>query len=113
MKKTAFVLTAASFLLAATFAGAAVTEEHVGLYAERGDPQRWRVPADTPRLRYEAEVKGIHASLAESLKECRAPGAGRTACESQARAQFRADMDAARGLLAKDRVSALSPEGPR
>lgn len=112
--KTAALVLATVFTLAAPMAGAAApAEEHVGIYAEKGDPLRWRIPADTPRLRYEAEAKGIHASLAESLKDCRAMGGERPACEAGARAQFRADMEAARGLLASDRLSARAPGSPR
>jgi hypothetical protein len=113
MKNPATALAAASFLLATTITGAFAAEEHVGLYAERGDPLRWRVPADTPRLRYEAEAKGIHASLAESLKECRALAAGRSACDAQAQSQHRADLEAARALLAPARPSSLTKGDPR
>jgi len=114
MNPSALAFAAASLLLAPTLTGAAATtEEHVGIYAERGDPLRWRVPADTPRLKYEAEAKGIRASLAESMKECRALSAGRAACDAQAQAQYRADLEAARGLLATGRLSSLTKGDPR
>ena len=54
--------------------------EHVGVNAERGDPARWYVPADTPQLRYEALVKEALAARGEELKECRAMKADRAAC---------------------------------
>jgi len=79
------------------------TEEHVGINAERGDPARWYVPADTPRLKYETQVKEARAALAEELKECRALKAGRSDCVAQANAQHRRDMDEARSLLLKSR----------
>ncbi len=102
---------AATLALAATLAQAAPTapEEHVGIYAEKGDPARWRVPADTPQRRYDAETKGIRNALADALKDCRAMPADRAACSAEAQAQFSRDMDTARGLLARDRVSSRSP----
>lgn len=112
--KTAALALAATFTFAAPMAGAAATaEEHVGINAEKGDPMRWRIPADTPRLKYEAEAKGIRASLAESLNECRALGAGRPACDAQAQSQYRADLQTARGLLAQDRQATPAPGAPR
>lgn len=78
-------------------------QEHVGINAERGDPVRWSVAADTPQLKYDAEAKGVRAALGEDLKACRALQSDRTGCEAQARAQFRRDMDDARGLLMNSR----------
>lgn len=76
-------------------------EEHVGVNAERGDPARWYVPADTPQLKYETQVKEARAALAEALKECRAMQAGRAECEAQARGQQRRELEDARRLLAQ------------
>lgn len=77
--------------------------EHVGVDAERGDPARWFVPADTPQLKYETQVKEANAALGEALKECRALQAGRSNCMAEAKAQHRRDMEDARSLLAKSR----------
>jgi hypothetical protein len=100
-------LAAASCALVATLAHpfSPSPEEHVGVNAERGDPARWYVPADTPRLKYETQVKEAHAALGEALKECRAARAGR-ACIEEANAQHRRDMDDARGLFAQNRGGA-------
>ena len=73
--------------------------EHVGVNAERGDPARWYVPADTPQRLYETQVKEARAALGEALKECRALQAGRADCVAQARAQQRRDIEDARRLL--------------
>jgi len=92
---------AASCALAATLAypSPPSPEEHVGVDAERGDPARWYVPADTPRLKYETQVKEARAALAEALKECRALRADRATCVAQARAQNRRDLEDARSEL--------------
>jgi hypothetical protein len=92
---------AATCALAATLAHAlpASPEEHVGINLERGEPARWAVPADTPQLKFEAEAKGIRAALAENLKDCRSLPAGRAACEADARAQSRHDLENARVVL--------------
>jgi len=89
---------AASCALAATLAYPAspATEEHVGIDAERGDPALWYVPADTPQLKYETLVKEAGAALGEAMKECRANRASRTSCETEARAQYRRDLEDAR-----------------
>lgn len=73
--------------------------EHVGVNAERGDPARWYVPADTPQRKYDTQVKEARAALGEALKECRALHAGRVDCMAQARAQQRRDLEDARRLL--------------
>src|ERR1700759_2205274 len=92
------VAAAASCALAATVAHPASpsSSEHVGINAERGDPARWYVPADTPQLKYEALVKEARAALGEAMKECRANPASRSSCEAEARAQYRRDLDDAR-----------------
>ena len=94
-------LAAASWTLAATLAYSQPTApaEHVGVNAERGDPARWYVPADTPRLKYETDVKEAGAARAEALKDCRALKADRAACEAEANAQYRRDMEGARLTL--------------
>ena len=91
-------LAGASCALAALFAWSmpASAEEHVGVDAERGDPARWYVPADTPRLKYETRVKEAHAAAAEAVKECRREREGRAACMAEAKAQERSDLDDAR-----------------
>jgi len=91
-------LAAAACALAATFASAAPrdSEEHVGRDAERGDPARWYVPADTPRLKYQTRVKEAHAAAAEAIQECRRERAGRAACVADAKAQERSDLEEAR-----------------
>lgn len=101
-------LVAATCAFAATLAYPAKTspEEHVGVNAERGDPARWYVPADTPRLKYDTQVKEAGAVLGEALKECRALQSGREACMAEARAQHRRDLEDARSLLSQSRVGA-------
>jgi hypothetical protein len=95
--------------LAATLALAAPTApvEHVGINAERGDPARWYVPADTPRLLYQTQVKEAGAALGEQLKECRALQAGRSECIAEANAQHRRDLEDARSLLSRSQGGAV------
>jgi hypothetical protein len=92
---------AACCALAATLAHSlpASTVEHVGINAERGDPARWYIPADTPQRRYETQVQEARAALAEELKECRALQADRAPCVAEAKARHRHDMDEARSSL--------------
>jgi hypothetical protein len=92
---------AVSCALAATLAYPVQTspEEHVGINAERGDPMRWYVPADTPQLKYDTRVKEATAARAEALKDCRALQASRTDCEAQANSLYRRDMQDARLAL--------------
>lgn len=99
---------AATCALATTLAYPAPTSpgEHVGVNAERGDPARWYVPADTPRLKYDTQVKEAGAVLGEALKECRALPSDRKACEAQAGAQHRRDLEDARSLLSQSRGGA-------
>jgi len=80
--------------------------EHVGVNAERGDPARWYVPADTPQLKYDTQVKEAGAVLGEALKECRALQSDRNACVAQAKAQHRRDLEDARSLLSRSRGGA-------
>ena len=91
-------LAAAACALAATFASAAPREsdEHVGRDAERGDPARWYIPADTPRLKYQTRVKEARAAAAEAVRECRREREGRAACIADAKAQERSDLEEAR-----------------
>ena len=77
----------------------AAAEEHVGRDAERGDPVRWSQPADTPQKQHAAAMKEAAAAKAEAMKECRATAA-RASCEAEARRQYDADLQRARGLLA-------------
>ena len=89
-------------VFACAIAVAAVAEEqHVGRNLERGEPQRWNEPADTPRKQYDTAVKEAKAALAEALKECRASATERKTCEKQARDQYRFDLEAARALLGR------------
>lgn len=99
---------AASCALAATLAypSSPPPVEHVGVNAERGDPARWYVPADTPQLKYETQVKEARAALGEALKECRALREDRATCVAQARAEHRRDMEDARSVLAQSRGGA-------
>ena len=89
---------AASCALAMTLAYSAspASEEHVGINAERGDPARWYVPADTPQLKRETLEKEARAALADAMKECRATPANRKSCEAEARAQYQRDVEDAR-----------------
>jgi hypothetical protein len=82
--------------------GAMALEEHVGMNAEKGDPQRWYVPADTPRLRYDAQLKEARAALAEAMKSCAGQAQERKSCEAEARSQFQADAAHARAMLADE-----------
>lgn len=102
-------LAAATCALAATlpYPAAASPVEHVGVNAERGDPARWYVPADTPQLKYETQVKEARAAMGEALKECRALQSGRNTCVAQADAQHRRDMEDARSLLSQSRGGAV------
>jgi hypothetical protein len=97
---------AAACALAATLAYplSPAPTEHVGVNAERGDPSRWYIPADTPQLKYETQVKEANAALGEALKECRAQQEGRSACMAQANAQRRRDVEEARSLLLQARA---------
>ena len=101
---------AATLALATTFAYPVPTSptEHVGINAERGDPARWYVPADTPQLKYETQVKEAHAALGEELKECRALQAGRSDCVAQAQSQLRRDLADARTQLQASRGGAAA-----
>jgi hypothetical protein len=92
---------AVSCALAATLAYPvqASPEEHVGVNAERGDPARWYVPADTAKLKYEVRVKEAGAARAEALKDCRAMQASRVDCEAQANSLYREDLQDARVAL--------------
>ena len=100
---------AAACALAATLAQSAppAPPEQVGVNAERGDPARWYVPADTPRRLYDTQVKEAGAALGEQLKECRALQAGRGDCIAQAQAQHRRDLEDARSLLARSQGGAV------
>jgi hypothetical protein len=90
------VIVIAAFALACAFA--AVAEEPVGKNLEKGEPARWSQPDDTPQKRQQTATKEAKAALAEALKDCRGtPAAERKQCEKQARAQYRLDIDAARG----------------
>ncbi|HEX5628186.1 MAG TPA: hypothetical protein VFX72_01330 [Usitatibacteraceae bacterium] len=98
---------AATCALAATLAYPVTPPpvEHVGINAERGDPKRWYVPADTPQLKYETQVKEAHAALGEELKECRALQSGRSDCVALAKEQHRRDLADARAQLMQSRGS--------
>ena len=101
-RKILAVLVAA---LSATLAHSQSTapEEHVGVNAERGDPARWYVPADTPKLKYETQVKEAGAARSEALKECPATKARRSSCVDVANEQYRHDMEEARLAMARSR----------
>ncbi|MGE5096360.1 MAG: hypothetical protein ACM3SO_14560 [Betaproteobacteria bacterium] len=99
MRSELKIVVLAVFACAAAFA--AVAEERVGRNLERGEPQRWQQPLDTPQKRYASAMKEAKAALAEALKECRSPATERKTCEKQARDQYRLDVAAARDLLAR------------
>jgi hypothetical protein len=106
MNRNLLIVASAAFCaLAATAAypSTLAPEEHVGVDAERGDPARWYVPADTPRLKYETLVKEADAALGEALKDCRAQQSGRGTCIAEAKAQHRRDREEARRVLSKRR----------
>jgi hypothetical protein len=107
-RKALIAVTAA---LSATLAYSQSTApvEHVGVNAERGDPARWYVPADTPKLKYETRVKEAGAARSEALKECRAMKPRQSSCEDEANAQYRHDMEEARLKMAGSRPE-LSPK---
>ena len=93
---TALAIAACSLFTSLAYPASTTPDEHVGVNAERGDPARWYVPADTPRLKYNTQVKEAGAAKAEALKDCRAQKAGRSACEADANEQYRRDMEDAR-----------------
>ena len=97
MKTIHPILIACAF--ASLSASAFPSEDNAARDAGKGDPARWSQPADTPQLKFENMKKEVAAALAEALGECRAQGSDRKACEAQARAQSRRDLEAARGLL--------------
>ena len=97
MKTIYPILIACAF--ASLSASAFSAEETAARDAGKRDPARWSEPADTPRLKFENMKKEVAAALAEALAECRAQGSDRKACEAQARAQYRRDLEAARGPL--------------
>src|SRR5262245_48384486 len=90
------ILGAAAF--AATGVAAATLPSPI---AEPGDPARWYEPADTPAKRHAVAMKEASAALQEALAECRQAANGdRRACESEARANYKADVAAAKELRA-------------
>jgi hypothetical protein len=99
------VVIAATFALASTLAYPQSTAplEHVGVDAERGDPARWTVPADTPQLKYDMRVKEAGAAKSEALKDCDAMKAPKSACVADANDQYRRDVEDARIALNRPR----------
>ena len=71
-------------------------------YAQKDDPARWYVPADTPREKYENAMREARNALADALRECRATQT-RTRCESEARNRYREDVAHAKEHLAPRR----------
>ena len=89
------VVVVAAFACASALA--ATAEEHVGRNLEKGEPARWSQPDDTPQKRAATATREAKAALAEAVKECRQLAADeRTACEKQAREQYRLDIDSSR-----------------
>lgn len=74
---------------------------------EPGDPARWYIPADTPAQKYAVAMKEAGAALKEALEECRRAAVDRKACETQARAQWRHDMQRARAHLSGEPVALI------
>lgn len=104
-RKILTVLAATSCAVATTLAYPQSTApvEHVGVNAERGDPARWSVPADTPELKYETRVKEAGAAQHEALQDCREMKTRRSACVDAANEQYRHDVEDARLALARTR----------
>jgi len=96
---------AAAFAFVSTLAYPQSTApmEHVGVNAERGDPVRWTVPADTPELKYETRVKEAGAAQHEALIDCHAMQARRASCVDDVNEQYRRDVEDARLALARTR----------
>jgi Skp family chaperone for outer membrane proteins len=60
------------------------------------DPARWAQPIETPRQAFDNTMKEARNALADAVKECRASGAERKACEAEARRQYERDAASAR-----------------
>jgi hypothetical protein len=97
MRSTLRILIAATAVCVS--APAFALEEHVGIYAEKGDPARWYQPAETPLQKYQNATKEAGAALAEGLKDCRSQAGDRKGCEEATREQYRRDLENARALL--------------
>jgi hypothetical protein len=93
---------AAAAGVCAAIAPALATASLPASYAEKGDPARWYVPADTPREKYENAMREARNALADALRECRASGA-RARCQLQARSRYRDDVSHAKDHLAPRR----------
>lgn len=98
-KNTSFMAVA---VVTATFGFAANADDPV---QRAGDPQRWYIPADTPAQKYAVAMKEAGAALKEALDECRRAAVDRKACETEARAQWRHDMQRARTHLSGEPVA--------
>ena len=95
------MLAAATACLAIAPAFAAVTPLPAP-FAQKDDPARWYVPADTPREKYDNAMREARNALADALRDCRT-NQGRTRCESEARHQYRDDVARAKDYLAPRR----------
>ena len=69
---------------------------------EKADPPRWSEPIVNPAQRQENRLKVAAAALAEAVRDCRGV-AERKSCISEARAQHRRDVQAARDAHAQGR----------
>ena len=92
-----------SLVFAAAFAVAGVLAGPGTALAQNDDEAslaRGAVPDTTPQQRYQSAIREAGGGLKVSLAECRAMAAAdRKACESQARAQYQADMAQAKAML--------------
>jgi len=83
---------------------AAAAQAHASLpasYADPDDPPRWY----QPEPRYENALREARNALADALAECRAgPREERSACESEARERYRADVEYAKQFLEPARL---------
>ncbi len=71
-------------------------------YAQKDDPARWYVPADTPREKYANAMREARNALADALRECRATPT-RNRCQAEARDRYRDDVAHAKDFLAPSR----------
>jgi hypothetical protein len=108
MHSTQYLFLSAVSFLAASLVSVAAIEGPVGRDAEKGDPARWARPADTPQKQFDNAMQEAQAALAEALRECRAQPGNRKGCEAEARARYEDDIEAARGLLVRHNLAAVT-----
>lgn len=83
--------------------------------AQAGDEAslaRGAVPDTTPQQRYQTAIREAGGGLKVSLAECREMAAAdRKACESEARARYKADMAKARAMLKDPSIGPVNVVG--